>query len=130
MTWDPRWREMTVQAVRFRAQRDYLSGGDLAWRYMQAWRDVDFLLALINAPVAEPDELDGQGVLAPAGHVPPVTMAEAQEYGRQADAAGRRGLALGLLDVIDAIVDDTHPEGDGCPLCTALDDLRGVLADA
>src|SRR5262249_4252639 len=36
--------------------------------------------------------------------------------------------ALGILDVIDGIVDDTHPEGDGCPLCTALDDLRAALA--
>lgn len=35
--------------------------------------------------------------------------------------------ALDLLDVIDGIVDDTHPEGDGCPLCRALDDLRVAL---
>ena len=35
--------------------------------------------------------------------------------------------ALALLDVIDGIVDDTHPEGDGCPLCVALDDLRTAL---
>lgn len=35
--------------------------------------------------------------------------------------------ALTLLDVIDGIVDDTHPEGDGCPLCVALDDLREAI---
>jgi len=35
--------------------------------------------------------------------------------------------ALDILDVIDGIVDDTHPEGDGCPLCNALDDLRAAL---
>lgn len=36
--------------------------------------------------------------------------------------------ALDILDVIDGIVDDTHPEGDGCPLCIALDALRAALA--
>lgn len=36
--------------------------------------------------------------------------------------------ALDVLDIIDGIVDDTHPEGDGCPLCVALDDLRERLA--
>lgn len=32
-----------------------------------------------------------------------------------------------LLDSIDSIVDDTHPEGDGCSLCEALDDMRALL---
>lgn len=34
------------------------------------------------------------------------------------------------LDVIDGIVDDTHPEGDGCPLCHELDVLRDVVGRA
>jgi hypothetical protein len=42
----------------------------------------------------------------------------------------RTRAALDLLDVIDGIVDDTHPEGDGCPLCAALDDLRDTLEAA
>jgi hypothetical protein len=46
-----------------------------------------------------------------------------------ADTSGLRE-ALDVLDVIDGIVDDTHPEGDGCPLCTALDDLRAALEGA
>ena len=41
-----------------------------------------------------------------------------------------RAAALTELDVIDSIVDDTHPEGDGCPLCVALDDLRAALGDS
>lgn len=36
---------------------------------------------------------------------------------------------LVILDVIDGIVDDTHPEGDGCPLCVALDDLRDSVVE-
>jgi hypothetical protein len=38
--------------------------------------------------------------------------------------------ALAVLDIIDGIVDDTHPEGDGCPLCVALDDLREAAEHA
>jgi hypothetical protein len=51
---------------------------------------------------------------------------------RLSEAADTSGLreALDVLDVIDGIVDDTHPEGDGCPLCTALDDLRAALEGA
>jgi hypothetical protein len=37
---------------------------------------------------------------------------------------------LEILDVIDGIVDDSHPEGDGCPLCEALDELRDALSVA
>jgi hypothetical protein len=48
---------------------------------------------------------------------------------RTPDAAEPLRAALDILDVIDGIVDDTHPEGDGCPLCTALDDLRVALGD-
>lgn len=36
-------------------------------------------------------------------------------------------MVMDILDVIDGIVDDTHPEGDGCPLCISLDDLRERL---
>ena len=32
-----------------------------------------------------------------------------------------------LLDSIDGILDDTHPEGDGCPMCNAMDELRAAL---
>lgn len=39
-------------------------------------------------------------------------------------------VALEVLDTIDGIVDDTHPEGDGCPLCGALDELRVELETA
>jgi hypothetical protein len=46
---------------------------------------------------------------------------------RTADPGGLRA-TMDLLDVIDGIVDETHPEGDGCPLCVALDDLRAALA--
>ncbi len=52
----------------------------------------------------------------------------ALEHAPALEAAARpSGDALAILDVIDGIVDDTHPEGDGCPLCTALDDLRDAL---
>ena len=47
---DPRWVAMAVEAIQFRRDHDYLSGGDLAWRYMQAWRDVDFLLSRPAGP--------------------------------------------------------------------------------
>ncbi len=45
---------MTEEFIRFRRDRDYLGGGDLAWRYMQAWRDVDFMVRLrLNARQSE-----------------------------------------------------------------------------
>ncbi len=45
-------------------------------------------------------------------------------------AQGKCREALAILDVIDGIVDDTHPEGDGCPLCIALEDLRLAIEAA
>lgn len=52
---DPRWTAMLPEAIAFRRDRDYLSGGDMAWRYMQAWRDVDFLLRAASLVPAPPD---------------------------------------------------------------------------
>jgi hypothetical protein len=52
------------------------------------------------------------------------TVAIEQEARANADLEPLR-----LLDAIDGIVDDTHPEGDGCPLCSALDDLREALSE-
>jgi hypothetical protein len=47
--------------------------------------------------------------------------------GLLASQAARDELLGNALDALDGALDDSHPEGDGCQICRAADELRDIL---
>jgi hypothetical protein len=81
--------------------------------------------------MSEPTTFTGKGLAAfLQGLLPETRQFDGQIAAIEHEARANADLEpLRLLDAIDGIVDDTHPEGDGCPLCSALDDLREALSE-